>query len=217
MYDKLREYIESLFKDAPDTVKTVELKEEMLQNLYEKYNDLLAEGRSEQAAFNIAVAGVGDVGDLIETLRSDGPAGSPVQTESARRRSAALVSAAVMLYIFERGALYPSAGSLGAGAAVRILRGGHRTAHLQWHDQDLLPESGRHDGRTVPRMEGPERQPDADMQGDCGRCLGAGRGGVFSHQLFYAGMAYHLAFVPDCGRGDRCGQSGVRPDAVRRR
>ena len=99
MYDKLREYIESLFKDAPDTVKTVELKEEMLQNLYEKYNDLLAEGRSEQAAFNIAVAGVGDVGDLIETLRSDGPAGSPVQTESARRRSAALVSAAVMLYI----------------------------------------------------------------------------------------------------------------------
>ena len=36
MYDKLREYIESLFKDAPDTVKTVELKEEMLQNLYEK-------------------------------------------------------------------------------------------------------------------------------------------------------------------------------------
>ena len=99
MYDKLREYIESLFKDAPDTVKTVELKEEMLQNLYEKYNDVLAEGRSEQAAFNIAVAGVGDVGDLIETLRSDGPAGSPVQTESARRRSAALVSAAVMLYI----------------------------------------------------------------------------------------------------------------------
>ena len=99
MYDKLREYIESLFKDAPDTVKTVELKEEMLQNLYEKYNDLLAEGRSEQAAFYIAVAGVGDVGDLIETLRSDGPAGSPVQTESARRRSAALVSAAVMLYI----------------------------------------------------------------------------------------------------------------------
>lgn len=99
MYDKLREYIESLFKDAPDMVKTVELKEEMLQNLYEKYNDLLAEGRSEQAAFNIAVAGVGDVGDLIETLRSDGPAGSPVQTESARRRSAALVSAAVMLYI----------------------------------------------------------------------------------------------------------------------
>ena len=99
MYDQLREYIESLFKDAPDTVKTVELKEEMLQNLYEKYNDLLAEGRSEQAAFNIAVAGVGDVGDLIETLRSDGPAGSPVQTESARRRSAALVSAAVMLYI----------------------------------------------------------------------------------------------------------------------
>ena len=99
MYDKLRDYIESLFKDAPDTVKTVELKEEMLQNLYEKYNDLLAEGRSEQAAFNIAVAGVGDVGDLIETLRSDGPAGSPVQTESARRRSAALVSAAVMLYI----------------------------------------------------------------------------------------------------------------------
>ena len=87
MYDKLREYIENLFKDAPNTLKTVELKEEMLQNLYEKYNDLLAEGRSEQAAFNIAVAGVGDVGDLIATLNTDAQPAPAAQTDYERRRS----------------------------------------------------------------------------------------------------------------------------------
>lgn len=101
MYDKLREYIENLFKDAPNTLKTVELKEEMLQNLYEKYNGLLAEGRSEQAAFNIAVAGVGDVGDLIATLNTDAQPAPAAQTDYERRRSrsAAFVAAAVMLYI----------------------------------------------------------------------------------------------------------------------
>lgn len=33
MNDKLRNFIESLFEDAPKTKQTIELKEEMLQNL----------------------------------------------------------------------------------------------------------------------------------------------------------------------------------------
>lgn len=95
MNEKLRNYVDSLFENAPNTVRAVELKEEMLQNLTEKYNDLLAEGKSEEAAYNIAVASIGDVKGLIDRLGEPGAVGS----EKSRKRSALFVSIAVGLYI----------------------------------------------------------------------------------------------------------------------
>ena len=61
MNEKLRHYIDDLFANAPSTVRAVELKEEMYQNLMDKYNDLINEGKSEESAYNIAVASIGDV------------------------------------------------------------------------------------------------------------------------------------------------------------
>ena len=55
MNNRLREYIDNLFATAPSNRKTVEVKEEILQNLTDKYNDLIAEGKNEDVAFNIAV------------------------------------------------------------------------------------------------------------------------------------------------------------------
>lgn len=42
MENRIRDYLEDLFADAPQTKKVYELKEEMFQNLIEKYRDLLA-------------------------------------------------------------------------------------------------------------------------------------------------------------------------------
>lgn len=101
MQDKLRQYIDALFADAPQNKKTIELKEEMLQNLTDKYNDLLAEGKTEDAAYNLAVASVGDISELIEQLREHTQQQTmPIAAmERERRRSAILVSVAVALYI----------------------------------------------------------------------------------------------------------------------
>lgn len=95
MNEKLRNYIDALFEKAPKTVRAVELKEEMFQNLTDKYNDLLAQGKSEEAAYNIAVASIGDVDSLIAGLTG------PDRTESAegRKRNALFTSVAVALYI----------------------------------------------------------------------------------------------------------------------
>ena len=68
MENKIRDYLEDLFADAPQTKKVYELKEEMFQNLIEKYRDLIDEGMPEEAAYNIAVAGIGDINDLIRSL-----------------------------------------------------------------------------------------------------------------------------------------------------
>lgn len=98
MNETLRQYMDSLFADAPQTAGMVELKEEMIQNLTDKYNDLRAEGKSEEAAYNIAVASIGDVRALIDGMTAEG-GGRSAAAEKAAKRSALLVSVAIALYI----------------------------------------------------------------------------------------------------------------------
>ena len=100
MNEKLRAYIESAFAEAPQTLRTAELKEEIYQNLCDKYNDLIAEGKSEESAYNIAVASIGDVRTLIyEINRGAVSAEEREQMNRARSRSALIVAIAVGLYI----------------------------------------------------------------------------------------------------------------------
>ena len=96
MENKLRKYIDGLFKEVPQNKRVVELKEEMLQNLREKYEDLLNEDKSEEAAFNIAVAGIGDINELVGDMSQ---VNNAVVTEKDKQKSAMLTSIAVMLYI----------------------------------------------------------------------------------------------------------------------
>jgi Flp pilus assembly protein TadB len=102
MNNRLREYIDNLFATAPSNMKAVEVKEEILQNLTDKYNDLIAEGKSEDVAFNIAVASIGDVSDLIRELQ-----GLPQQynkiteeNDKQKQRTALMTAIAIGLYIF---------------------------------------------------------------------------------------------------------------------
>lgn len=102
MQDKLRAYMDHLFANTPPTKAAVELKEEMLQNLTDKYNDLLAEGKTPEAAFNIATASIGDISELLDQLRreeSHAPHYTEDQIQRSRQRSALCISIAVMLYI----------------------------------------------------------------------------------------------------------------------
>lgn len=96
MEDKLRRYVDGLFKDVPLTKSMVELKEEMLQNLSEKYQDLIYEGKSEEMAYNIAVAGIGDISSLIYDMDVT----KKELSDAGKQKSAALTSIAVMAFIF---------------------------------------------------------------------------------------------------------------------
>ena len=44
MRDKLKQHIDTLFASAPQTEAARELREELLQNLTDKYDDLIAQG-----------------------------------------------------------------------------------------------------------------------------------------------------------------------------
>lgn len=101
MNNRLREYIDNLFATAPSNRKTVEVKEEILQNLTDKYNDLIAQGKGEDVAFNIAVASIGDVSDLIRELQGLPRHYEQMAEENERRRSksAAITAIAIAMYI----------------------------------------------------------------------------------------------------------------------
>jgi len=100
MEDRLRMYIDELFGETKPTRKAVELKEEMVQNLEDKYRDLIAEGKSPDVAFNIAVAGIGDVSNLLRQLEEGFLTDDQIQKqEKARQKSALFTAVAVMTYI----------------------------------------------------------------------------------------------------------------------
>lgn len=69
MQDKIKKYVDDLFSDIYDTKQLRELKEEVSANLSEKINDFVASGFSKEDAFKKAVSSLGDMSELVESLR----------------------------------------------------------------------------------------------------------------------------------------------------
>lgn len=69
MNEKLRKHIDLLFTDAPQSKATLEVKEELLANLLEHYNDIVESGKSEEEAYAIVISNIGDVRELIQNLK----------------------------------------------------------------------------------------------------------------------------------------------------
>ncbi len=66
MKDRLKEYLERAFSGAADTTKNHELKEEILSNLYEKYDGFIEEGMDEESAYQATVNSIGDLSSLFD-------------------------------------------------------------------------------------------------------------------------------------------------------
>lgn len=99
MNKKLKDYIDKLFSQVADTVYTRELKEEMLINLNDRYEDLLAEGKSKEEAFIIVTSSIGDIRELVSGLDESAVIITTKDIEKKRKESALIRSIAVMLYI----------------------------------------------------------------------------------------------------------------------
>ncbi len=98
MENQIREYVEGLFKDAPYTQRVYELKIELIHNLTDKYADLISEGKRPDDAYNLTILGIGDVNELIAAVGDSSPY-TYNSVGTRKKRSAALISISVMLYI----------------------------------------------------------------------------------------------------------------------
>ena len=62
MRDQLVQYVSLLFAGAENCEDT---KQEILQNTLDRYDDLIAEGKNPEAAYRLAITGIGDVGEIL--------------------------------------------------------------------------------------------------------------------------------------------------------
>jgi hypothetical protein len=65
---KIKDHVEELFKEIPDSERKVTMKQEIIQNLEEKVLDLIYEGKEEEDAVNKAIVEFGDIEDIKKEL-----------------------------------------------------------------------------------------------------------------------------------------------------
>lgn len=80
MREQLIQYVNLLFAGAPDCE---DMKQEILQNTLDRYDDLIAEGKVPQAAYRLAISGIGDINEILGTT----PPQAPVYTRAPKPQS----------------------------------------------------------------------------------------------------------------------------------
>ena len=97
MKEKITLHFNNLFADAPKTRKALDLKEEMIQNAMDKYDDMVADGYSEEDAYHNVVESIGDVTELFPEVEERNLL---TLSEKDRKKKAIFTATAVGLYIF---------------------------------------------------------------------------------------------------------------------
>lgn len=64
MREQLEQYVNLLFAGAPDAA---DIKQEILQNTLDRYDDLVAQGKTPEAAYQLAISGIGDIHELLSS------------------------------------------------------------------------------------------------------------------------------------------------------
>ena len=84
MRDQLIRYVDLLFAGAPGAS---DIKQEILQNTLDRYDDLVAQGKTPEAAYSLAISGIGDISEILNggTMPPEAPAPSPAAADHPAR------------------------------------------------------------------------------------------------------------------------------------
>lgn len=99
MRERLIQYVDLLFAGAPGSE---DIRQEIMQNTLERYDDLVSQGKSPEAAYRLAISGIGDINEILRsgpTHSHTAEAYSHPETEadfSGNRRNRAV---AIAMYI----------------------------------------------------------------------------------------------------------------------
>ena len=159
MKEKLRKYVEDMVKDIPKTRSVVDLKEEIIGNMEERYDDLRAEGYGEQDAFDCTINAMGDIRSLFEeeNRENGGGKGEPVMAEERPEKKKDHTVKILVLGAALGGLLF----LLGVGMVAARVDRGHKGG------EETLEASGRLDGenRFEDREETGETGPGMEEPG----------------------------------------------------
>lgn len=82
MREQLIQYVELLFAGAGDCE---EIKQEILQNTLDRYDDLITEGKVPEAAYRLAITGIGDINEILGIRQQTGNAIYTVPAETKKQ------------------------------------------------------------------------------------------------------------------------------------
>lgn len=119
---RIRKYMDQLFESAPVNRRTLELKEELIANALEKYNDLTLRGYGEDEAFQLVIGSIGDVRQLFAEMGTDDDYSWAYYlqwTRDAQEKKAALTAVSVGLFLLA-----------GAVSLISYL--------LYWYNEDII-------------------------------------------------------------------------------
>lgn len=71
MNEKLKKYLDGIFASYKDSRAIIELKEELSNDLQEKFNDFKGQGYDDDTAYNMTVDSIGDIKEIISTIEDD--------------------------------------------------------------------------------------------------------------------------------------------------
>ena len=97
MNKKIKNYVEVLFSDIPRSKKANEIKEDMLFNMSEHFENYIQEGKTENQAFSLVISSLGDIDEML----ADVMVGDEFvqQANYFRSRNAKNIAISVSMYI----------------------------------------------------------------------------------------------------------------------
>ena len=97
MREKLIQYIDLLFAGIADTD---DIKQEILQNTLDRYDDLISQGKSPESAYSLAISGIGDIQEILGSGKATDPEARPIKRKTpSKGNHAILLAIAVALLI----------------------------------------------------------------------------------------------------------------------
>ena len=102
MREQLVQYIDLLFAGTADCD---EMKQEILQNTLDRFDDLVSQGKSPEAAYRLSITGIGDISEILgctakpESAASQIPPAEKIQPERDVDDKKKLRAVGISLYI----------------------------------------------------------------------------------------------------------------------
>ncbi len=98
MREQLKQYVDLLFAGIPDAE---DIKQEILQNTLDRYDDLIAQGKTPEAAYQLAISGIGDIHEILgnQTDSTGVAVHAPVAEGNSFPRNKLLTAIAIACFI----------------------------------------------------------------------------------------------------------------------
>lgn len=146
MREKLIQYVELLF--AGSTVHD-EVRQEILQNTLDRYDDLVAQGKQAEAAYQLAISGIGDINEILGTMpQSPAPAEKEAPKKWSRKKITGIATAlyiccAVPVLLFQNE----------LGVCLMFVFIAAATAMLIWGGEDKVVRMSREEFESLKNLD----------------------------------------------------------------